>query len=89
MTWCPEDFPPCWCRATSNRAEFSDTESGRLQLAQWLVDGRHPLVARVMVNRLWRWHFGRGLVESTDNFGQLGDRPDNQPLLDWLASSFC
>ena len=41
-----------------------------------------------MVNRLWRWHFGRGIVGSVDNFGKLGDRPTNQPLLDWLALRF-
>ena len=41
-----------------------------------------------MVNRLWRWHFGRGIVGSIDNFGKLGDRPTNQPLLDWLALRF-
>ncbi len=41
-----------------------------------------------MVNRLWRWHFGEGLVRSTDNFGRLGDAPTNQPLLDWLARRF-
>jgi hypothetical protein len=45
-------------------------------------------MARVAVNRIWRWHFGRGLVESTDNFGKLGDRPTNQALLDWLAIWF-
>jgi hypothetical protein len=56
-----------------------------LQFAQWLVQPDHPLTARVMVNRLWRWHFGRGLVRSVDNFGKLGERPTNQPLLDWLA----
>ena len=41
-----------------------------------------------MANRLWRWHFGRGIVPSTDNFGRLGERPTNQPLLDWLAVQF-
>jgi hypothetical protein len=41
-----------------------------------------------MVNRLWRWHFGKGIVPSTDNFGRLGERPTNQPLLDWLAVRF-
>ena len=53
-----------------------------------LTSHRHPLVARVMVNRIWRWHFGHGLVESTDNFGRLGKPPLNQSLLDWLATRF-
>ncbi|MBI2481309.1 MAG: PSD1 domain-containing protein [Planctomycetia bacterium] len=60
-------------------------QSGRLQLAHWLTRPEHPLTSRVIVNRVWRWHFGRGLVGSTDNFGNLGDRPVNQPLLDFLA----
>ena len=59
--------------------------SGRRELADWLVDPRHPLTARVLANRLWRWHFGRGIVRSTDNFGTTGEPPTNQPLLDWLA----
>lgn len=63
-------------------------QSGRLQLAQWLVSRDHPLTSRVMANRIWRWHFGQGLVRSTDNFGRLGDAPVNQPLLDWLAHRF-
>jgi hypothetical protein len=62
--------------------------SGRLQFAEWLTRKDHPLTARVMVNRLWRWHFGKGIVPSTDNFGRLGERPTNQPLLDWLAVRF-
>ena len=62
--------------------------SGRRELAEWLVDPRNPLAARVLVNRLWRWHFGRGIVPSTDNFGLVGEPPSNQPLLDWLATEF-
>ena len=68
------------------QAEIPEGASGRLQLAEWLTSPDHPLTARVMVNRLWRWHFGRGIVPSTDNFGRLGQPPSNQPLLDWLAS---
>jgi hypothetical protein len=64
------------------------SQSGRLQLARWLVRPEHPLVARVMVNRIWRGHFGEGIVRSMDNFGRLGDRPANQPLLDYLAIRF-
>ena len=62
--------------------------SGRMQLAQWLTDAKHPLTSRVFVNRLWLWHFGNGLQRSPDNFGLLGQRPTNQPLLDWLAVEF-
>jgi hypothetical protein len=62
--------------------------SGRLELASWLTRSDHPLSSRVMVNRIWRGHFGAGLVRSMDNFGKLGERPVNQPLLDWLAVHF-
>jgi cytochrome c553 len=59
--------------------------SGRLQLAEWLTDPRNPLTARVIANRVWRWHFGRGLVASVDNFGTTGESPTHPALLDWLA----
>ena len=65
-----------------------ENQSGRLQLAEWLASPQHPLTSRVMVNRIWRWHFGKGIVPSTDNFGRLGEMPTNQPLLDWLSLRF-
>ncbi|MCA9101295.1 MAG: DUF1553 domain-containing protein, partial [Planctomycetales bacterium] len=62
--------------------------SGRLALAEWLASPDNPLAARVMVNRVWRWHFGRGIVATPNNFGLLGERPTDQALLDWLAVAF-
>ena len=63
-------------------------ESGRLQLAEWLVRPDNPLTARVMANRVWRHLLGKGLVATVDNFGSSGQRPTNQALLDYLAVRF-
>ncbi|HAH45008.1 MAG TPA: hypothetical protein DCM07_09155 [Planctomycetaceae bacterium] len=74
--------------AGEDQTPIDDQHSGRLQLAQWLTSGSHPLTSRVMVNRIWRWHFGEGLVRTPDNFGKLGERPTHPELLDWLAVQF-
>ncbi len=60
----------------------------RLKFADWLADPRNPLPARVMANRIWHWHFGRGLVAEPNDFGVSGSRPTHPELLDWLATQF-
>ena len=79
-------FPEVFISA--NNHQIVGKSSGRLELAQWLTDPQHPLTARVFVNRIWRWHFGQALQPTTDNFGNLGGQPINQPLLDHLAKTF-
>lgn len=64
------------------------TRSRRMALAQWIASSKNPMTARVMVNRLWHWHFGRGLVATPSDFGALSDGPSHPELLDWLAIQF-
>jgi hypothetical protein len=61
------------------------TSGRRLALAQWIASPQNPMTARVIVNRLWQKHFGRGIVATLENFGRMGEPPSHQDLLDWIA----
>ncbi|MCM8526256.1 MAG: DUF1549 and DUF1553 domain-containing protein, partial [Lentisphaeraceae bacterium] len=74
---------------STNKEHEKFTEgSGRLELAKAIADEKNPLTARVIVNRVWQWHFGTGIVNTPSNFGLLGSRPTHPQLLDYLADYF-
>ncbi|MBX7166438.1 MAG: PSD1 and planctomycete cytochrome C domain-containing protein [Pirellulales bacterium] len=81
----PRGFPAV---LTGGAAPPAVTGSGRLQLADWVASRDNPLTARVMVNRVWLHHFGRGIVATPNNFGALGEPPTHPELLDYLATRF-
>lgn len=74
--------------ANNFHASIDHDESGRLQLARWLASEKNPMTARVIVNRVWSWYLGEGIVRTVDNFGTSGELPSNQALLDFLAVEF-
>jgi mono/diheme cytochrome c family protein len=74
----PPELPP----------QRPESSGRRRVLADWIASPTNPLTARVMVNRVWQYHFGRGLVRSSSNFGYMGTPPTHPELLDWLASEF-
>jgi Protein of unknown function (DUF1553)/Protein of unknown function (DUF1549)/Concanavalin A-like lectin/glucanases superfamily len=78
---------------SNNEAEFNLSSTApeadrRIKFADWVTHPNNPLTARVMVNRMWHYHFGRGIVGTPSDFGWNGDRPSHPELLDWLASKF-
>ena len=73
----------------SLEASIGDTPANRrLELARWIAQPKNPLTARSMVNRIWQWHFGQGIVRTPNNFGAMGSKPTHPELLDYLAAQF-
>ncbi len=87
-----EKVDPAFPAVLANNETIPDGPELKLQrrkaLATWLTKPDHPLTARVIVNRVWHWHFGRGIVATPNDFGRQGEEPTHPELLDWLAGDF-
>ena len=81
-------FPQCLGGGIANPTPLASSAGRRTALAKWITDPKNPLPARVMVNRLWQGHFGRGIVRTPNDYGLQGAAPTHPELLDWLASEF-
>jgi hypothetical protein len=84
----PPGVPAVLVAAQPHFPPAAGTTRRRLSLARWLTDPRHPLTARVIVNRVWHYHFGEGLVRTPNDFGVMGQEPTHPELLDWLTNWF-
>ena len=83
-----EEVGPGVPAVLSRGVQMDAASARRSALAKWIGSEENPLTARVMVNRVWHWHFGKGIVASPNDFGRQGEEPTHPQLLDWLAAEF-
>ena len=88
MTRAQPALPVSLAGATETSPQLKKPFGARREFALWLTRADHPLTARVFVNRVWQWHFGRGIVATPNDFGNMGQPPTHPELLDWLAAEF-